>query len=155
MRTRGSVIVAGVDGSPAGVRALEHAFTEARRRGGSVELVTVWTDLDPRPAGEFRCYRAGHRWAAGAQRDAVARVSLLGARLPPLTGVVAEGDPASVLARAGVGAACIVLGSSPGDSWPAAHDSVRERCTALASCLVLVVPPPAALTAHAVVAAAR
>ena len=154
MRTRGSVIIAGVDGSPASVNALERAFVEARRRAGSVELVTVWTDLDIRAAGESRSYRAGHRWAAGAQREAVARASLLCAQVPPLTGVVAEGDPASVLARAGAGAACIVLGSSPADSWPAAQDSLRERCTALASCPVVVVPPPASLTAHAVVAAA-
>jgi nucleotide-binding universal stress UspA family protein len=141
MRSRESVVVAGVDGSPASVVALLHAFTLARPRDGSVEAVTVWEDpTGLASADEERLYRAGHRWAVRAQRAAVARASRLAREVPPLTGVVVRGDPASVLARAGEGASCIVLGRRSDDPLSSACDSTRERCMALAGCPLVVVP---------------
>lgn len=141
MRSRGSVVVAGVDGSPASIEALLHALGEAQSRGGSVEVVTAW--LDPpgvAPADEERLYRAGHRWAVRAQRAAVARATRLAGRVPPITGVVTRGDAASVLARAGQGTSSIVLGRRSDDPLSGARNSTRERCMALATCPVVVVP---------------
>ena len=138
---RERVVVAGVDGSPASVAALRHAFTEARSRGGSVEVVTVWEDPPGlTPADGERLYRAGHRWAVHAQRAAVASASQPARELPPLTGVVVQGEPGSVLARAGEGAWCIVLGRRSEAPLSGACDSTRERCMASASCPVVVVP---------------
>ena len=141
MRSRESVVVAGVDGSPASIAALVHAFTEARSRGGSVEVVTAWED----PPGtaqvdEERLYRAGHRWAVRAQKAVVARATRLTRGVPAIAGVVVQGDPASVLARAGEGALCIVVGRRVDDPLSDASDSTRERCMAMASCPVIVVP---------------
>jgi nucleotide-binding universal stress UspA family protein len=141
MRSRESVVVAGVDGSPASIAALVHAFTEARSRGGSVEVVTAWED----PPGtaqvdEERLYRAGHRWAVRAQKAVVARATRLTREVPAIAGVVVQGDPASVLARAGEGALCIVVGRRADDPLSGASDSTRERCMAMASCPVIVVP---------------
>ena len=142
MPSRKSVVVAGVDGSPASVAALLHAFIEAGSRGGSVEVVTVWEDPPGlAPADEGRLYRAGHGWAVRAQRAAVVRASQLACEVPPLTGVVVRGEPATVLARAGQGAACLVLGRRSGEPLSGACDSTRERCIALAGCPVVVVPP--------------
>ena len=45
-------------------------------------------------------------------------------------------------ARAGRGAACIVLGRHPETPLEASSGSTRERCMALAGCPVVVVPPP-------------
>jgi nucleotide-binding universal stress UspA family protein len=142
---RTSVVVAGVvadvDGASASVVALLHAFTEAQARGGSVEVVTVWEDPSGTTSGhEERLYRAGHQRAVRAQRAAVARATRLSPEVPPVTGVVVRGDPAAMLARAGEGAISIVLGRRSDDPLSDARDSTRERCMALASCPVIVVP---------------
>ena len=69
MRGRESVVVVGVDYSPASVVALQHTSTEAGCRGGSVEAVTAWEDTRGLGwADEERLYRAGHRWAVRAPR---------------------------------------------------------------------------------------
>jgi hypothetical protein len=139
---RESVVVVGVDGSPVGVVALLHAYREARSRGGSVEVVTAWQDPPAATTTDERAlYRAAHRRAVQAQRAAVASASRLAREVPPITGVVVQGDPASVLARAGEGAACIVLGRPFGDPVSGGRKSTGERCTALAGCPVVVVPP--------------
>ena len=85
-------------------------------------------------------YRAGHRWAWQAQSAVVARARRLAVQLPPTTGVVVEGDPAAVLARAGEGAACIVLGRCADDPGSGAYSSTRERCAAITPCPIVVVP---------------
>lgn len=140
MRSRQSVVVVGVDGSPASVGALVHAFTQVRSGGGSVEVVTVWEDpLGLAPADEERLYRAGHRWAVRTQRAAVAQASWFACEATPLAGVVVRGDPATTLARAGEGASCIILGRRSDEPLSGACDSTRERCMALADCPVVVV----------------
>jgi nucleotide-binding universal stress UspA family protein len=158
MCIRESVVVAGVNGAPASVVALRHAFTEALSRGGSVEVVTVWENPEgTAPADEERLYRAGHRWAVRAQRAALARATRLASGVPPVTGVVVRGNPAAMLARAGEGAMCIVLGRRSDDPLSAAQDSTRERCMALATCPVIVVPqtPPFSRPAAGASAAGR
>jgi hypothetical protein len=104
-------------------------------------MVTAW----PIPPVESRVgdsmgYRAGHSWAVWAQTAAVTLLRRSVLDVPPLTGVVVEGSPADVLARAGEGTAGIVLGHRPDDPSTAAASSTRERCMALATCPVVVVP---------------
>jgi nucleotide-binding universal stress UspA family protein len=141
MRSRETVVVAGVDGSAASIEALLHAFTEAQSRGGSVEVVTAWEDPPGRAQADAeRLYRAGHRWAVRAQRAVLTRATRLARGVPAIAGVVVRGDPASVLARAGEGALCIVVGRRSDDPLSGASDSTRERCMAMASCPVIVVP---------------
>jgi hypothetical protein len=133
------VVVVGVDGSSASIGALLHACGEARARGGSVELVTAWSP-PPRGAEQTACYRAGHRWAVQTQVAAVERARRLTTQLPPLTGVVGEGNAASLLATAGARAACIVLGMRTGNPASRGCDSTRKRCRALTTRPVVVVP---------------
>jgi nucleotide-binding universal stress UspA family protein len=141
MGNRRSVVVAGVDGSVSSRAALLYACEEARARGGTVEMVTVWPrGRGSSPGRDSVAYRAGHRWAVQAQSAAVAGLRRVGPDMPPLTGVVVEGSPAEVLARAGEGTAGIVLGRRPEDRTAAACSSTRERCMALATCPVVVVP---------------
>jgi nucleotide-binding universal stress UspA family protein len=141
MDNRTSVVVAGVDGSAPSRAALLYACDEARARGGTVEIVTVWPrDRGSCPGRDSVAYRAGHRWAVQAQSAAVARLRRDRPDMPPLTGVVVEGSPAEVLARAGEGTAGIVLGRRREDRSAAACSSTRERCLALATCPVVVVP---------------
>lgn len=138
---RASTVVVGVDGTPASVPAVQRACEEARVRGGVVEVVTVWS-YPPGAASEWLAYRAGRRWALRAQAAVVSRATRGLRHPPPMTGVVVDGDPAHVLARAGRGAVCIVLGRHPGTPLAASSGSTRERCMALADCPVVVVPPP-------------
>jgi nucleotide-binding universal stress UspA family protein len=138
---RGATVVVGVDGSPASVSAVHRACEEARVRGGVVEVVTVWT-YPPGATSEWLAYRAGRRWALRAQAAVVSRATGHLTQPPPITGVVVDGDPADVLARAGRGAACIVLGRHPETPLEASSGSTRERCMARAGCPVVVVPPP-------------
>ena len=138
---RGSTVVVGVDGSAASVSAVQRACEEARIRDGVVEVVTVWS-YPPGSTSEWLAYRAGRRWALRAQAAVVARATGRLTQPPPMTGVVVDGDPADVLARAGRGAACIVLGRHPETPLEASSGSTRERCMALAGCPVVVVPPP-------------
>ena len=138
MTSRSSVVVAGVDGSAASVVALAHACDDARARGGSVEMVTVWAAPSAGSTDGCGLYRAGHGWAVRAQAAALAALRMCVLEVPPLTGVVVEGSPAEVLARAGEGTAGIVLGRRPEDRVSAACSSTREQCMARATCPVHV-----------------
>jgi len=108
--TRRSVVVTGVDGSASSAAALLHACDLARAPGVFV-MVTAWPGQHGSSWGrDSVVHRAGHRWAVEAQTAAVAQLRRSRSRPPPLTGLVLEGAPAEVLARAGGGAAGIVLG---------------------------------------------
>lgn len=139
MSNRELVVVVGVDGSPDSLVALLHAFREASALGGSVEVVTAWRRTAASGVkNEQILAAAGRRWAVRAQSEVVAHATRFAVQVPPLASVIVEGDPARALARAGEGAACIVLGKR--DPLAAASDSIRERCMALATCPVVVVP---------------
>lgn len=136
--SRGSVVVVGLDGSRASVEALAEACELARARQGEVEAVTVWRS-PPDIRNEELAYRRGHEQAVRVQAAAVASLTdQLSSRVPaapPISGVVVEGDPGELLARAGRGAACIVLGRRSGRG--AATPTV-QRCRRLSSCPVLL-----------------
>ena len=135
---RSSVVVVGVDGSASSVFALERAFMEADHRGGSVEIVTAWPTPGISPS-RVPSGRAGHRWALEAQRTAFASASQHRGAAPMPSAVIVGGDAADVLLRAAEGAACLVLGASAGRSRHGSADSIQGRCSALATCRVVVV----------------
>ncbi|MEV7017902.1 universal stress protein [Streptomyces sp. NPDC093991] len=134
-------VVAAVDGSQDGLRALEWALDAARRRGATLRVLHVRADL-PRTRPEAR--DAG---PPGADEDPVlaqarARVDELGGT-PSVEYVVTEGVPGALLPEAGAEARLLVLGSRGrggfaslllgSNSLAAARDAV---------CPVVVVPRP-------------
>ena len=138
---RESVVVVGGDGSPASVDALVHGFGEADARGGWVEVVTAWSwPGTSAEATELGRAHEGRRHALAIQAAAVTKARRRYRGPCRLTAVIVEGDPATVLAHAGRGAACLVIGKCIDDSPLDASDSTRERCLALATSPVVVVP---------------
>lgn len=139
--SRESVVVVGVDGSPASVDALVHGFEEADVRGGWVEVVTAWSwpSMSAEATDLGRAHE-GRRHALAVQAATVSKARRRYRGPCRLTAVLVEGDPATVLAHAARGAACLVLGRCIDDSPLDAGDSTRERCLALATSPVVVVP---------------
>jgi len=134
------VIVAGVDGSEGGRRALRWAVREAADHGGTVQAVAVWRwDL---PSG-------GLDLTASAEDPRLRAEQLLAqevADLPPgmpVASEVLEGRPGATLAAAARSADLLVLGSH-GHSrvWHTVLGSVAEECVRSATCPVVVVPVP-------------
>lgn len=122
-------IVVGVDGSPAGIRALRWAFRQAAFHNGVVEAVTV-TDGDV------------HYRTEGERLLGEAIVVALGdnPRITVRTRVV-PGSPADALVSAAAGAQLLVLGDhATGRLRRAARGSVAETCIRAAGCPVAVVP---------------
>lgn len=150
---RSGTVVVGVDGSAASVCALVAGLSDARSRGLAVEVVTAWSWRDPgHRDGGFVLSRAARRRALRAQSAVMARAARVGGALPPVTGVIVEGNPADVLVRAAEGAALLVLGSAvrPGGE-ERSRPTVREECQRSAACPVLVVreaPLPSAPTSY-------
>jgi nucleotide-binding universal stress UspA family protein len=133
-------IVVGVDGTPAGVRALRWAFRQAAARCGVVEAVivtgrdrTVVTD-----SGQV------HR-NEGERILSEAIVVALGDN-PRITvrSRVVPGSPAAGLVSAAAGAQLLVLGDhATGRLRRAALGSVAEACIRAGGCPVVVVPDAA------------
>lgn len=133
-------IVVGVDGSPAGQRALRWALAEASRRKESILAVTAW------------------RWDAldnvdtissAAADEAAAMLSLQIDAVPaservavPILKQVREGRPGDVLTAAARDADLLVIGSH-GHSHRLQEvlGSTAEECVRNASCPVVVLPP--------------
>jgi nucleotide-binding universal stress UspA family protein len=133
------VIVVGVDGSDASLRALRWAVHEAAARDGMVQAVTAWRwDL---PSGlETNGYIGDEREKAAEMLEREV------ARLPtgvPVASQVLEGRPADVLGAAARDADLLVLGSH-GHSrvWHTVLGSVAEECIRKATCPVVVIPRP-------------
>jgi nucleotide-binding universal stress UspA family protein len=138
------LIVAGVDGSEGGRRALDWAAGEAVIRGAALQAVIAWSwdgmEYGPVPA-------TSPQEAAGYARDILDREvkALIGRRGParPVAAEVIEGRPADVLAAAGRSADLLVLGSH-GHSRVrhTVLGSVSEECIRKAACPVVVIPVP-------------
>jgi nucleotide-binding universal stress UspA family protein len=134
------LIVAGVDGSEGGHRALRWAVSEAAARHGTVEAVAVWRrdlpdyGLDPSLGPGEPQERA----------DALLRFEI--DRLPsdvPVASQVVEGRPAEALTTVARDADLLVLGSH-GHSrvWQTVLGTVADECVRKATCPVVVVPVP-------------
>lgn len=161
------MIVAGVDGSDGGRRALAWAVREATARGGTVWAVTAWRwdlpggGLDPshRSVGDLGVNgRAGNpevpdiaggggdHGGGDAGRVAAELLASEVAALPvdaPVVSRVREGRAADVLGAVARDADLLVLGSH-GHSrvWHTVLGSVAEECIRKATCPVVVIPVP-------------
>jgi nucleotide-binding universal stress UspA family protein len=133
-------IVVGVDGSPAGRRALHWAALEARRRGASVRALIAWrwdTAENVDTISSAAADEASHTISRELQslpadlRDAVT-----------ISTEAVEGRPADVLTKAAQHADLLVLGShGHSHRLQLVLGSVAEECVRNAMCPVLVLPP--------------
>lgn len=138
------VIVAGVDGSEGGRRALHWAAHEAAARGGTVQAVAVWRwDL---PGGGIDAGTTTGQPEEEPRERAAEMLAREIATLPPgvpVASQVLEGRPAEALGTAAREADLLVLGSH-GHSrvWHTVLGSVAEECVRRATCPVVVLPVP-------------
>ncbi len=132
-------VVVGVDGSPASLQALQWALGYAAATSSRVEVVVAWewpsslawsapfpSDFDP---------------DTSAQQMLDHLIEQQRAEHPELTidGQVVEGDPATVLESASVGAALLVVARrGHGELVGLLLGSVSEHCVTHAHCPVLV-----------------
>jgi nucleotide-binding universal stress UspA family protein len=131
-------IVAGVDGSPASVRALEWAVRQAALTGAVVEAVTAWHF--PTPVGGF-AVGDPIDWQANAQATQdIAVKEALGAEASALVRHVVQGHPVRVLIEAAAGADLLAVGSrGHGGFTGMLLGSVSEHVVAHAPCPVVVI----------------
>ncbi len=124
-----AVIVAGVDGSDGGRRALRFALEEAELRGCAVEAVRVARDGDDLALCEHELW---------ADIESV-RSGLPSA--PAVNAQVITGDPAGVLIEKSAAAVLMTVGSHGTTSLiHSAMGSVSTACAQLATCPVVVLP---------------
>ena len=158
-------VIAGVDDSPAGLRTLRTAVSQARQR--HQELVAIRTFRLPRDTEVQRPVRiayspAGSTEPPGPSREWLHEVALrqrramllIDAAFEQAMGEIPDVVPVRVRASSGrpgpvlVGAACregdlLVVGVSAARRWwPFRRRPVDRYCAAHATCPVLVVPPP-------------
>lgn len=137
------VIVCGVDGSPAGQRALQWAIDEAIRRYGKVRAVTAWSwdgvealNAETTPAEALK----------RAQRilDTAVDAVLSGMENPPVVERICQrGVPSQALCAAAADAELMVLGShGHGQVHDKLVGSTSERAIHHAPCPVVIVPDP-------------
>lgn len=137
-------IVAGVDGSPSSLAALQWAVRQAGLTGGSVQAVIAW---------QFPAAVGGYAWAPVAVlestdyeeiaqkvvADAIAAVDPAG-RDVPISTRVREGNAAQVLIDAAADADLLVVGSrGHGGFAGALLGSVSQHCVHHAPCPVAVI----------------
>jgi len=140
------LIVAGVDGSEGGRRALEWAAREAEARGGAVQAVMAWSwdGMEYGPIAATRPDEEAERAARTLEREIHDLITRHGSHIPVAAEVI-EGRPADVLSTAGRAADLLVLGSH-GHSRVrhTVLGSVSEDCIRKAVCPVVVIPVPVA-----------
>lgn len=137
------LIVVGVDGTPAGRRALEFALREGSVRGSAVEVVTAWSWSGPHETLAGPATPCEARERAQRMQDEEVAAALAAVPVPPVVSrQVVEGDPSLVLLRAGRRADYLVVGSAHKRLLKRAIlGSVSEYCVRHATCPVVVVPP--------------
>lgn len=134
-------IVAGVDGSDGGDRALRWAVHEAATRGGTVQAVIAW-DWDATEAPALSTVEDPRDRAERALAEAI-RAALTATPHVSVAQQVVNGYPAQALVEAAQDADLLVLGShGHGRIFHAVLGSVAEECIRAASCPVVVVPVP-------------
>ncbi len=137
-------IVAGVDGSPSSLAALQWAVRQAGLTGGRVQAVIAW---------QFPAAIGGYAWAPVASfestdyeeiaqkviTDAVAAVDTSGCDVP-ISIKVQEGNAAQVLIDSAADADLLVVGSrGHGGFAGALLGSVSQHCVHHAPCPVAVI----------------
>ncbi|HEY2194810.1 MAG TPA: universal stress protein [Actinomycetospora sp.] len=131
MNTPSRPVVVGVDGRPAGLRAVAWAAREADRRGLPVSLVAAVPDDTPDPEAAAR---RAHADLVAARRAALASAAVV------TSTEVAAGRPAEVLADHSSDASLVVLGGDGHRPDEPALGSVGSATIVDASCPVVVVP---------------
>jgi nucleotide-binding universal stress UspA family protein len=143
MDAREDVIVCGIDGSPAGRRALDWAFDEARRRRCRLRVVSVWW-WDGLQSGSATTSPDEARRRAEEVLNRVLDEALSTLDDPPETERLAlEGRPSERLCFAALDAELLVLGSH---GHGAIHDtlvgSTSQHVIRHATCPVVILPDP-------------
>jgi nucleotide-binding universal stress UspA family protein len=140
MDAREHVIVCGIDGSPAGRRALEWALDEARRRSCRLRAVTAWSWDGLESGTAFSSPREARAHAEEVQRRVLDQSPAEGIEVEPL---VVEGRPSTILCTAALDAELLVLGSH---GHGAVHDalvgSTSQHVIRHATCPVVILPDP-------------
>jgi nucleotide-binding universal stress UspA family protein len=141
----GSRIVAGVDGSPSSMDALQWAIGQAGLTGASVDAVIAWHypaavgGFGYAPVDMMQTGSDFHEIAQKIVTDAISNAAdrTGDVRVHPR---VIEGNPAQVLLSAAVGADLLVVGSrGHGGFTEALLGSVSQHCVHLAPCPVVVI----------------
>ena len=135
-------IVAGVDGSEGGRRALQWAVREAAARGGTVQAVTTWRwdtpDLPPHATTHPDQERERAESTLATEIDAIPEFERCGVTVAT---EVVEGRAADVLTGVARDADLLVLGShGHGRIRHTVLGSVSEECIRKAVCPVVVLP---------------
>ncbi|GAA1590430.1 hypothetical protein GCM10009789_50130 [Kribbella sancticallisti] len=143
MDARENVIVCGIDGSPAGRRALDWALDEARRRDCRLRAVAVWW-WDGLQTGVSITSAEESRQRAEAMLNRVLDEAVAGLDDPPeVERLALEGRPSEQLCFAALDAELLVLGSH---GHGAVHDtlvgSTSQHAIRHATCPVVVLPDP-------------
>lgn len=141
-----SVIVVGVDGTVAGLRALRWAVAEAVRRAAVVRAVHVWHfEYGAELAVLDRDCARGRAQEVVSDAVAVSTSESLG-DIVPIESVVVEGPVVPVLVAESTSSGLLVLGHRGRSRWlGAVLGSISAECIHHARCPVVVVPPPRAL----------
>jgi nucleotide-binding universal stress UspA family protein len=140
----GSLIVAGVDGSPSSICALRWAIRQAELTGAAVEAVIAW---------HYPISTGGYGWAPtgmatsfdfkeNAEKVLAEAISTACGHdsSVPAHARVEEGNPAQVLLDAADGADLLVVGSrGHGGFTEALLGSVSQHCVHHARCPVVVI----------------
>jgi nucleotide-binding universal stress UspA family protein len=139
---RPSVIVVGLDGTPAGRAALRFAMREAALRGSPLEVVTVWqwnaayhSSLGEQPADV-------RGRAQESQEAAISTALAAVATAPPvISRHVLEGEAGPALLDVAKAADYLVVGTEHKSAVTRAIlGSVSQYCVRHATCPVMVVP---------------
>ena len=142
MNAARSTITVGVDGTPASIDALVFALTEAQRRGGEVEVVTVWHFDDPFDGILAPQSPTEARARAEKVQDRSVAAALSRMQAPPvLSRKLVQGSAGSMLLAAAREADYLVVGSAhKGVAKRAVLGSVSHYIVQHAQVPVLVVP---------------
>ena len=128
------LLVVGLDGTDRSHDALRFALAEARLRGGSVEVITAFTEDD----GD-----AGREKAERIQDEARATVLADHDGEPTVSFQVVAGRPEHILVDASSRASLLVVGAHGVRSiMHTALGSISEYTARLAYCPVVVIPAP-------------
>jgi len=136
-------IVVGVDGSPGSRAALHWAHEEAKLRGATLEIVTVWQFPVMTSLPAFGAVPPPEDLGADAERTLLAVLSEEGIAASddvPVSTVVTEGAAAAGLLEAAKDADLLVVGSrGHGGFTGLLLGSVSHQCASHATCPVVVV----------------